>query len=527
MNREQGTGNRERGADLPSSALGLLCSFLLALAGCLPAQVKELNALGDKAVAQRKYEQAISYYTQSLALEPEQDKIRQRMGSTRVLLRQIYVDKIYDLVDSAGSPAGEFLMAWRMSAALPSLGVEQARVVSIRMDLSRRFARSEPKLRSSTEGHSYYLHLWQMTALVQDAAVDKARAEVGGILQQEHGTAMDAADKARLPGLALLHATAAATFAPLDTGLWADVARRREALLKALALAVALRAQGTTAAESAHLLGGLRRRLPPIFAVVAEAPLQLQLKANRAVSTQREVRDQRSAQCQVGTERVLNPECDSLRSRAEAAKSNYETARRAVDAISARCASEAQASTCASNISSAESRASSAKREYDELEQKVGSCPRDVERPIYKVFFYLRHAMYRQVTASGTLTLSREGGVVTSRGVTGSVAAQDSYGDGLGCANIPADPLQIDELATLQVAAENRMLDASLRELLELRRRTAEKQLAGGEARDQRLDSLVRARLVDDSFALAREQLSRYLTSSWSADFRLPERILR
>lgn len=483
--------------------------------------------MGDRAMAQRKYEQAISYYSQSLALAPEQDPIRQRMGSARVLLRQIYVDRIYDLVDTAGAPVGEYLAAWRMSAALPSLGVEQGRVVGIRMDLSKRFTKSEAKLRSSTEGHNYYLHMWQMTTLVQDAAVDRARGEVGGILQQEHSAAMTKADRARLSGLALLHATAAATFAPLDTGLWAEVARRREALLKALALPVALKVQGPTPAESAHLLGGLRQRLPAIFIVGAEAPLQLQLKANRAGSTQREVRDQRSAQCQVGTERLLNPECDSLRSRADVAKSNYETARRALDAVSARCASEAQASTCSSNISSAESRSSAAKREYDDLEHKVGTCPRHIEKPIYKIFFYVRHTMYRQVTASANLAMLRGGSVVTSRGVTGSAAAQDTYGDGLGCASIPADPLQIDELATLQVAAENRLLDASLTELLELRRRTAEKQLAGGEERDQRLDSLVRARLVDDGYALAKEQMSRYLTTSWSSDFRLPDRILR
>jgi hypothetical protein len=511
-----------------STTIAAAVTLLLCLVvACLPGQVKDLNAMGDQAMAQRRYEQAVSYYSQSLALYPDQDLIRKRMGSARVLLRQIYVDKIYELVDNARAPITEYLMAWRMSAALPSLGVEQGRVVSIRMDLGNRFSKSEAKLRSTTEGHNYYLHLSQMLSLVQDALVDKARLEVGGVLQQQHLADMTKADRTKLPGLALLHATAAATFAPVDTGLWADVTRRRSALLKRLALPVGLKVQGPSAAIGDHLLGGLKRRLPSIFVVASDAALQLQLRASRPEPTERTVRDQRSAQCQVGTEKLPNPECDSLRSRASVAKDNYESARRALDAISARCGAEAQASTCASNISSAESRSSSAKRDYDDLEHKVGTCPRFIDKPIYKMFFYLRQTIYRQVTASASLTLSRGGAVTTSRAVTGTAAAQDTFGDGLGCANIPPDPLQIDSVAVLQATAENRLLDSSLNELIELRRRTAEKQLGGGEDRDQRLDALVRARLVDDSFPLAKEQLARHLSVSWSADFGLTDRVLR
>jgi hypothetical protein len=507
-----------------AAAVTLLFCVLVA---CLPAQVKDLNAMGDQAMAQRRYEQAVSYYSQSLALYPDQDLIRKRVGSARVLLRQIYVDKIYELVDNARAPIAEYLTAWQMSAALPSLGVEQGRVVSIRMDLANRFGKSEAKLRSTTEGHNYYLHLTRMLSLVQDAVVDRARLEVGGVLQQQHLDETAKADKARLAGLALLHATAAATFAPVDTGLWADAARRRVALLKRLALPVGLKVQGPSAVVGDHLLGGLKRRLPSIFVVAADATLQLQLRAGRPEPTERTVRDQRSAQCQVGTEKLPNPECDSLRSRASVAKDNYDSARRALDAISARCGAEAQASTCASNISSAESRASSAKREYDDLEHKVGTCPRFIDKPIYKMFFYLRQTIYRQVTASASLTLSSGGTVNTSRAVIGSAVAQDTFGDGLGCANIPPDPLQIDSIAALQATAEGRLLDSSLGELLALRRTAAEKQLAGGEDRDQRLDALVRARLVDDGFLLAKDQLARHLISSWSADFGLTDRVLR
>ncbi len=505
-----------------ASAIAAFVSVLLL--ACVPQEAQQLNAMGDKAAADRRYEQAISYYGQSLVLYPDQPKVRQRLEAARILLRQAYVNRIYDVVDGPSRPVGDYLTAWKLSAALPSLSVESHRVQGIRLDLSGRFVRADPKLRATTETHNYYLHLTQMNGLVPDTAVTRVLGEVGARLQEEHTGLAAAAGKSGLAGLALLHTAAAATFAPRDTGLWADADTQRAALLRRLAIAVTLRVQG---GATEHYLGGLRRRLPTIFAVGEGATLQLTLRPRKAEPTQREVRDQKSAECQVGTRREPNPECDSLRSRADMAKSTYESEKRALDAVAARCASETQASSCSSNVSSAQSRLESTRREADELERKVGSCPRFIEKPIMKTFFYERRTIYRQVTASAALTVVRGGEALSSRAVTGAASASDSYGDGLGCAGIPPDPLQIASIADLEASAEAKMLDDSLNELLQVRRRAAEQQLAGGESRDKRLDSLVRARLVDDSFAVAQQELQRHLTTSWSSDFGLVARILR
>jgi len=499
----------------------------LFLVSCVPPEAQRLNAMGDQATAERKYEQAVSYYSQSLAIAPDQDKIRARLEAAKILLRQIYVDKSYEGGDGPRGPVGEYLSAWRMSAALPTLGVDQARVPTIRLDLVHRFEKSEPRLRSETEPHAYYSYLTQMIRLVAESAVQRAQQEGGSILQEQHVRAAQEADRARLPGLALLNVTAAATFAPKDTGLWAEAEQRRQGLLKALAIPVGLSVQSEAPSENDALLGGLRRRLPPIFVVTSGAPLQVKLRARRPDSTQRQVRDQKSARCQVATEREPNKEGDSLKDRAEVAKGAVETQRRAVDTAAARCSNEPQASSCASTVSSAQRDLSSAVRDYEELERKVGSCPPVIEKPVYKIFFYERHTLYREVTAVGHLLISRGGETLTARGVNGAAAAQDTFGDGLSCADIAPDPLQINSIADLQIDAENRLLDSSMGELLAIRRKSAESQLAGGEGKEQRLDGLVRARLVDDSFTVAREQLSRHLTSAWSADFGVTDRIVQ
>ncbi len=510
----------------PLRILLVLLPLLLLLAGCLPTRCKELNTAGDKALSDRKYEQAISYYSRSLTIEPDQEEIRLRLDSAKTLLRQIYVDKIYEIVDRSGSPVQEFLAAWKMSATLPSLNVAKRRVASIRVDLSKRFAKSESGLRKKTEGHVYYHHLAQMQALVADHAVATAIREVGAILRDQHLVAKKKADKARMRGLALLHTTAAATFSPRDTGLWNEVFKRRRALLSSLSIKVSLRAQAARGG-AAHLLGGLRRRLPPIFVSTMSAPLVLSLKARPVATTQRQTNDRRSADCKVGTRRVPNPECPALRRRAESARAQFESAKGAADAVSARCGQEANTNTCSSNVSSAQRRMNDARRHYEDLENKVGRCPSTIEKPIFKTFFYMRHTMFRQAAASAALTLTRSGEVISSRGVHGSANAQDTFGDGLGCANIASDPLQLTSLSSLRVTAENRMLDASLTELHQMRRRKAKAQLAGGDSQDQRFDSLVRARLVDSTFALAKNQLHRTMTSMWGTDFALTDKILK
>lgn len=512
---------------LKSTMARLLAVALLAaaLAGCLPGRCKELNTAGDKAVFDRKYEQAISYYSRSLAIEPDQDEVRLRLDSAKTLLRQIYVDKIYEIVDRRGSPIDEFLAAWKMSATLPSLNVAKRRVASIRIDLSKRFAKAEARLRQKTEHHVYYHHMAQMQKLVPDRAVGGALREVGAILRDWHLKARAKADRAGMKGLALLHTTAAAAFSPRDTGLWDNAFKRRRALLAKLAIDVTLRVSAR--GSSAHLLGNLRRRLPGIFRQKPAAPLVLSLNAYPIATTQRQTNDRRSADCKVGTRSVRNPECPALRRRADAAKSALNSALRAADAVSARCGQEANVNTCSSSVDSAQRRAKEARRRHEDLEGKVGRCPATIEKPVFKTFFYMRHTMFRQAEAAAKLTLTQQSKVISSRGVHGAATAQDTFGDGLGCANIASDPLQITSMASLRVTAESRMLDSSLGELLQMRRRKAKAQLGGGDSKDQRFDSLVRARLVDPSFNLAKTQLHRTMTSMWGTDFDLANRIIK
>jgi hypothetical protein len=511
---------------MPRRAAWLALSFLC-VTGCLPADVKELNTLGDRAAAAQKYERAASYYARSLALAPDQPRIRLRLDAALVFLRQIYVDRIYDVVDGPSVPIGEYLNAWRMLAALPAIRVDAARVPQIRVDLARRFLKAEAKLRAETEHHSYYRHLGEMQRLAPDDAIQRTLADVGALLQRQHLAERDRAERDRRRGLALLHATAAALFAPRDTGLFADAGRRRVELLSELAIPLGIKVAAATPAESEHLLGGLRRRLPSIFANRGDAPLQLLLRARRPETAQQQSRDQLNARCQTGTTQEPNPECDSLKHRAEAAKQTLESQRKALDAAAAACATATSPASCQSSIASERSRLSSAQHDYDQLERSLGSCPRTIEKPVYKTFFYERHTVSRQATAVADLTLTRGGQPLSSRPATGSASAQDSYGDGLGCAGIAPDPLQIDALTALVATAQARMLDSSLTELAQLRRRAAEAALAGSEEREARLDALVRARLIDDTYPLARSELARQLSGLWSADFGLPDRILR
>jgi hypothetical protein len=509
-------------------ALVAFVALMLSLAACLPAQVKELNQLGDRASAERKYEQAISYYTQSLTLAPEQDEIRVRLGSAQILLKQIYVTRIYDIVDAREFDLDELLAAWRMSANLPHLKVEAGRVESIRLDLAKRFGRAEPDLRKRTEPHRYHFVLGQLDALVPEERASRARAEVGESLRASHLEERRKADARKLRGLALLHTLAAATFSPRDSGLAAEAERRRAALRGSMAIPLALRVQAAgTGTDQDHLLGGLRRRVPRIFSLAPSAALELALRVRPVDARERQSDDQLSADCKVGSRQEPNPECDSLRRRAESAKSVLDHELQAMAAVSARCEREAQVSSCSSYVSSARSSAESARREYERQESAVSSCPRTVDIPIFKTFFYKRHTIHRQVTVAASLAVSRSQAVESSRGVTGESSAQDTYGDGLSCAHIAPDPLQLASLASLRVEAEERLLDGSLAELHALRRKLAADQLAGGDQREDRLDALVRARLVDESWDLPRAELSRHLVSTWSSDFGLVGQIVQ
>jgi len=497
------------------------------LAACIPARVKELNELGRRAVAARQYDQAITHFSESLAIYPDQPKVALQLDSTKVMLKQVYVVKIYDLVDGSPEPIETYLRVWQISRELPKLNVAPARVASIRVDLDRHFAKHETRLRSSTEPHNYFLHLSGMERLVPSSPVAKARVAVADVLQQQHLGQQKKADGARLAALGLLHTAAAATFAPGDTGLWVEAHRRLKALRDRLGIRVDVQALSPSGgASSSHLLGGIKRRLPPIFFVDGRAPLRLTLRGNRPQTDQRQVTDRHSAQCQVGTRQEKNPECDSLRSRAEMAKRTYEQKLAALQTAQSNCGSQ-QASSCTSYLSSANSDVNSARRHYEEVEGQAGRCPPFIDRPVYKTFFYQRATVSRSASATGVVSLQRAGNVLRSRAVQGSASATDTHGDGLSCARIPPDPLDLPALAALQGQAEEQMLDRSMGELYQMRRELAQKQLAGDSGQDQRLDALVRARIVDESWAQVATQLTDHLKRMWSSDFDLPRRILR
>ena len=132
----------------------LALMMIASLAGCIPARVKELNELGRKAVAARQYDQAVSYLSESLAIYPDQPKVVLQLESAKTMLKQIYVFKIYELVDGPKQPVETYLQVWKISSELPKLNVAPARVASIRVDLNKKFGVEEPRLRSITEPHS-------------------------------------------------------------------------------------------------------------------------------------------------------------------------------------------------------------------------------------------------------------------------------------------------------------------------------------------------------------------------------------
>ena len=250
------------------------------------------------------------------------------------------------------------------------------------------------------------------------------------------------------------------------------------------------------------------------------------LRANRPQTDQRELSDRLSAQCQVGTRQEHNPECDSLRSRAEMAKQAYERKLSALQTAQAQCGAQ-QPNTCTSYLSSASSDVDSARRHYEDLEGQVGRCPPFIDKPVFKTFFYQRMTVTRSASATGTVTLTQGSNVVGSRAVQGGVSATDTHGEGLSCAGIPPDPLVLPALAALQGQAEEQLLDRSLVELYRMRRDLAQRQMAGGSSPDHRLDALIRARVVDESWTQVVQQLGDHLKRMWSSDFDLPRRIVQ
>jgi tetratricopeptide (TPR) repeat protein len=498
------------------------------LCGCVPARAKELNQLGRKAYAERKYEKAIAYFRESLSIYPKQPEARQALDNAKAMLKQIYVYKIYELVDGGKKNVEAYLSAWKMSAALPELKVPKPRVASIRVDLMSRFQKNERRLRKETEAHKYYAHLTGMGKLVPDTRISRVRSDIGLGLMQQHVKSRDTADKGKQDGLALLHATAAATFAPRSTGLWGDVRKRREALLLRLAIDVRIDAQSKKGARHAgFLLGGLRRRTPRIFRVTQNAALAMNLSAAVAKNQEQIVHDKRSARCQVGTRRVLNRACPALKSRAKVLKAEVDRRLAALETARKTCETVKVVAQCTRYLSDAEKELAKVRNQFVRTSKQSGRCPTYLKKPIYKMFFYARHTISRRVSIAGRLTLTRGGKPFRSRGVTASAYAKDTYGDGLGCARIMPDPLQIPSFTELALRADRKLLDRSLADLLSIQRQHAIRQLEGGDSRDERLDALVRARLVDDSYARVRSQLRGQLAGMWFSDFGIGDRLVR
>jgi len=365
-----------------------------------------------------------------------------------------------------------------------------------------------------------------MITLVPGEVVGKALGEVSELLRRWHLKARDRAAKKRRRGLALLHGVAAATFSARDTGLWSDARSRRAALLARLAIPIRVEATAARGRPS-RFMGGLRRRLPSIFIVRPGADLALSLAVRQPALEQRESRDRLNAQCTVGTRQEPNPLCPSLKRRVEQAARDRDATRRALDAVSQRCAREQQASSCNSYIRDAQSRLRREKDDYKRVESEASRCRRTIDVPVQKIFFYERRLLMRQATVSGTLSLSRGGVALSSRAVHGSASARDKYGGGLSCAGIPPDPLQLPGLPALLATANERMLNGCTGELRRMQREKAEAQLGGKDREADRLDALVRARLVDPGWKAPAKQLKRHLAANWGSDFKLVDGILR
>lgn len=507
-------------------SIGLLALFL-ALTGCLSSQAKQFNRLGDDALNKRNYEGAISYYSQSLSIAADQEEVKVRLGTAKVLLKQIYTDKIYDLVDKGGAPVGEFYEAYRMSSRLPTLKVKEDRINTIRRDLTGRFVKAEPRLRKSTEGHNYWRNLTGMYGFVKDPVVAKNWREIGVILRGQHLALRAGAEGKKLPGLALLHTAAAATFAPWDTSLWPDAARRRRQIQTSLAIPLAIDVRSASSSGHDPIFGGIRGRIPSIFKLDARAPLHLAFRTNRPNITEREVHSRHSASCQVGVQKVKNKQCGALQRKAQLARQNYNNLQRGLDQAISRC-STAPPVQCNSYISNSNRDLGHAKGDYEKFENMAAKCPEYLNVPVFKVFFYQRHTIYRQVTTFGDLTVTRNGTAIASRPIRATAKSEDTYGDGLACAKIRPDRLNIQPLGALEQMATKSMLDGTTKELLAIRREKAKRQLEGGDSDvDSRLDGLVRARLIDDSFELARSRMADALRDTWSSDFKVPDGILR
>ena len=503
--------------------LGLLVALCVLAGGCLPAEVKRLNALGDAATMQHRYDDAIVAYEASLKLRPGQSTVLGRLSSARVLLRQGYVWRIYGLVDRPEPALGELEDAWMMLSRLPSLRVEVARAAEIQRDLVGRFARIEAGLRGRTPPHRYFGALDRMQKARPDRAVGAARAEVGAGLEATHAGAIAAAERSGHAGLALLEASAAARFSPAPAVRWAEVARRQALLRRALAEPLTLVASG---ARAGTIEGALSSRLPEAFSRTGGAELVLELSTRTPQTSEQVTRDRASSQCQTGTRREPNPECPTLEARAEDAARDRDAARRAVEEAGQACKAGKDPG-CAGKVAEAERALREQAAAADKLSHASGRCARTIEVPVYQTFFFEKRTVRRAAVATASLRLSERGRAVAGRELVQSAEASDLWSDGLSCAGIAPDPLELAPVSALAARAEQAIVEDALAELRARGRQRAEALSRQGTTREARLDALVRARLVDGELASVRAALGS-ASAEWLGEaFGLEEAVRR
>ncbi len=432
--------------------------------------------------------------------------------------------RIYGLVDGAEPALSELEDAWLMLSRLPSLGVERARAAEIQRDLGGRFSRLEAGLRGKTEPHRYFGALDRMQHARPDRAVGAARASVGARLEAIHAAAIGPAEQAGHAGHALLQAAAAARFSPAPAVRWAEVARRQGALRRALAEPITLVISGSRGGTGE---GALAAHLPEAFVRAGGAELVLELATRSPQPSEQVTRDRASSPCQTGTRREPNPECPALETRARDATRDRDTARRALEEAGQACKGGKDAASCAGKVAEAERALREQAEVADKLAHAAGRCPRTIEVPVYQTFFYERRTVHRSAVATASLRLGERGRALAGRELVQSAEASDLWSDGLSCAGIAPDPLELAPLQAFSARAEQALVEDALAELRARARQRAEALARQGTSREGRLDALVRARIVDGELPMVRAALGAAAAEWLGEPFGLEDAVRR
>lgn len=501
-------------------------SFLLIVfSSCVPSRVKELNALGEKAYSEQKYEQAIRFYQQSLQIRRNQPKIRLQLDNAKAMLKQIYVYKIYELVDDKNSPKiDDYLQAWKLSAQLPKLNVPQKRVLTIRYDLDGHYKKHRSAIEAATEPHLLFHRLTQMHALVKSEPVRLSQMKIGNVLEKTHIEKATHAKNKNLIGTELLHTYAAAYF-----GSNANLANRARTLrtraIQKLAIDIKLSTSSHQGRAHAHfLLGGVRRLLPEIFRFTPQASLEFLLATERYTFTENKVKNTLSARCKVGSRKIRNTAFPSALRSMQMAKRDYQIKQNGLMDARRNCM-QATKAECHRLIDQAERQLRLAKNDYQRSEQRLRRTPKMKDESIYRRFTYERFTLSRKIVATGRVTISQKDQPQRAIPLALRKDAIDRYGEGLACANIAADPLSIQSPQVMRTLIEEKLLQQSVSELWRIARKHANSQLVEKTNKEEELDTLIRAYLIDPSYGDIREKLHNQLTQRWSFHFYLSKQI--